>query len=253
VLASLHGLRVGPKRLRNTVMLILFTVVALASKSATSFITLFSFCGMDGITTLLFRRRGAARICGIFAFLFLMPLVTFAAIFPDSLLEMIGKDPTLTGRTDLWDYVLIYIHQRPWLGWGYSAFWSPSNLASVEISEVLQWHVPQAHNGLLEMLLNAGFVGTAFFIFLWVRNSGLALRCLHTPQKGLAISTLLACGGILLVGISETILMEPLQISTTIFFVTGLMCERALQAERRRRSTALRRLTRVPVRARTAT
>jgi exopolysaccharide production protein ExoQ len=239
-LASLHNIRVsGRRRPRDAVMLILFTIVALLSKSATSFMVIFAFCSLDGIIA-IYHKGGAARIMAIFATVFLVPVMAFGTLFPDSFLEMIGKDPTLTGRTELWAYVLADIAKKPLLGWGYSAFWSPNDPAAVEISTILKWYVPQAHNGLLEMLLNVGIVGTAFFIFLWARNVWLALRCLRTPEKALAISSFFSCGGIFLLGISETVLMEPFQIATSVFFITGLMCERAVRtAPRRRFPTAL--------------
>jgi exopolysaccharide production protein ExoQ len=237
-LASLHRLRVGGrKRLRNVVMLTLFTIVALASRSATSFMTIFAFCGANSFIA-LFRRGPAARIMAIGTVLLIVPVVVVAAAFPELLFELIGKDPTLTGRTELWAYVLTDIAEKPWLGWGYSAFWSHSNPAAVEISEVLKWYVPQAHNGILEMLLNVGLIGTALFVFLWARNVYLALRCLRTPQKDLAISSLLTCGGIFLIGISETVLIEPLQVFTSLFFITGSMCEQAVHAAGRRRYPA---------------
>jgi exopolysaccharide production protein ExoQ len=247
-LASLHAIRTGRGRQRSAVMLTLFVIVAVASKSATSFMTIFAMCGIDGGIT-LFRKGGVVRLLAIAAVSVLSPVVVLAAVFPDSLLEMMGKDPTLTGRTDLWAYVLTDIAQKPLLGWGYSAFWSPDNPAAVEISDIMRWYVPQAHNGLLEMLLSIGFVGAGFFIFLWGRNVWKALRCMRTPAKALGISTLLACIGIFLVGISETVLMEPLQITTTLFFVTGLMCEQAVRPTRRQRAIGATRLgSHMPVR-----
>ncbi len=236
-IASLHGIRVGGrKRLRNVVFLILFTLLALLGKSATSFMMIFVFCSLELFIT-FFRKGGAARVVASSAMILLLPLVALATIFPDSLLELMGKDPTLTGRTELWAYVLADIAQKPLLGWGYSAFWSPNDPAAAEISTILKWYVPQAHNGLLEMLLNAGVVGTAFFIFLWVRNIWLARQCLRTPEKPLAISSFLSCAGIFLLGISETVLMDPFQITASVLFITGLMSERAVLAARGRSYT----------------
>ena len=233
-LASLHGIRVGGrKRARKVVTLILCTVVGVLSKSATSFMTIFTFCSLDGII-MLYRKGGGARMMSIAAMVILLPALGYGALFPDLILEMIGKDPTLTGRTDLWAYVIADIAKKPVLGWGYSAFWSPNDPAAVEISTILLWYVPQAHNGLLEMLLNAGMVGTGYFIFLWARNVRSALQCARTPEKTLAISSFFACAGIFLIGISETVLMEPFQIITSVFFITGLMSERAVLAARRR-------------------
>ena len=213
-------------------MLILFIAVALLSKSSTSTMTILAFCSSEGIVMLL-RKGGAARVTAIVAAVVLLPFVLYTALFPDFLLQMIGKDPTLTGRTDLWALVVDDIAKRPLLGWGYSAFWSPNSPAAVEISTALMWYVPQAHNGLLEILLNIGIVGAALFIFLWARTVRLALQCLHTQEKALAISTLYSCGGILLLGITESVLIEPAQISTSVFFITGLMCEVAVKTARR--------------------
>ncbi len=234
-LASLHGLRAGKRgRLRNAVFLVLVTIVAIMSGSATSCLTIFVFCGTDAVIALI-RKGGAARILAIGVTVLAFPFVVLVTVFPDSMLEMMGKDPTLTGRTDIWGYVIPNIYEKPWLGWGYVAFWSTTNPAAMEISASLQWYVPQAHNGLLELLLNVGLIGTAYFIFLWARTLWLSLRCMQTSEKAMAISCLLSCAGIILVGISETVLLAPFEASTSVFFITGLFCEKAVRAARRPR------------------
>jgi len=111
------------------------------------------------------------------------------------------------------------------------AFWSLDNPAAAAIG----WVIPQAHNGLLEMLLNVGLIGTAFFIFLWARTVWLSLRCVRTSEKTLAISCLLSCAGIILVGVTENVLIAPLEASTSVFFITGLLCEKEVRAARLRR------------------
>lgn len=234
VLATLHGIRAGTRRLRGAIMLVLLTIVALASRSATSCLTIFAFCGVDSVIV-LFRKGGAARLLAVIVIVLVLPLVMVAAVFPDSALEMIGKDPTLTGRTEIWGYVITDIYQKPWLGWGYLAFWSYSNPAAMEIADALHWVVPQSHNGILEILLYVGVVGATSFVFLWARTVWLALRCMRTSEKAVAISSLLSCTGIILVGISETVLIDPFEASTSVFFITGLLCERAVRAARRRR------------------
>ncbi len=91
---------------------------------------------------------------------------------------MIGKDPTLTGRTDIWGYVIPYIYQRPLLGWGYVAFWSTTNPAAMVIAEELHWFAPQAHNGLLEMLFTCRARWHGFFHFSVGENS-LVVAAMH--------------------------------------------------------------------------
>lgn len=151
---------------------------------------------------------------------------------PDTLLELIGKDPSLTGRTGIWAYVDKAIWMKPWLGWGYYVFWEPTNPYSANISKAIHWAVPNAHNGLLECLLDVGAVGTALFAFILIRTILLAVRCLRTPERALAISTISCCAGILLVGVSETVLLTSTQSSTPLMFIAGLMCERALYVAR---------------------
>jgi hypothetical protein len=49
----------------------------------------------------------------------------------------------------------------------------------------------------------------------------------------MAITCFLSCGGVLLVGVSETVLLYPGAI-TFIFFITGFYCERAISTARQR-------------------
>jgi exopolysaccharide production protein ExoQ len=233
-LASLHGIRVDRRRrVRNILMLFVFIGMAFASASTTACLAVFVICCANGIIA-LFQRGGAALLIGIFLVLVLVPIMVVIAVDPDPILEMIGKDPTLTGRTDLWTYVINDISLKPLLGWGYFGFWSPNNPAAFEIADAFRIFLTQAHNGLLEMLLNVGVVGTAIFILLFVRNVILAFRCLRTSQKALAISTITVCVAILTIGVSEAVLLASTQPWTSMFFITGVMCEQAVRAAKLR-------------------
>ncbi len=155
----------------------------------------------------------------------LMLIVTFSAI--ELLMLLYRRGGAIR------QYVKQDIAMRPALGWGYFAFWTIANPAAMDIANTVKWFVPQAHNGLLELLLNVGAVGTLLFVAFFLRNVRFALSCLRTPAQALGISTLIYCSGILLLGISENVLLAPTQSSTTVFLITGLMCEHALRAGRR--------------------
>jgi O-antigen ligase len=100
---------------------------------------------------------------------------------PDTLLVAVGKDTTLTGRTDMWPYVLDMIWKRPWLGYGYSAFWQGLNGPSAIIWYATGWNPTHPHNGLLALWIDLGLLGVLIFAagflisFLgalaWVRKS----------------------------------------------------------------------------------
>ncbi len=67
----------------------------------------------------------------------------------------VGRDPTLTGRTHIWEVVLSQ-GTNPWFGAGYEGFWLGQRLIAV-------WNlaggVNEAHNGYIEVYLNLGFLG----------------------------------------------------------------------------------------------
>jgi O-antigen ligase len=84
----------------------------------------------------------------------------------DEAYRVLGKDPTLTGREAIWELAERAIAARPWFGWGFQGFWQPDERAVQEIWAVTGWIAPHAHNGLLELLLETGFVGAALFALL---------------------------------------------------------------------------------------
>lgn len=67
-----------------------------------------------------------------------------------------GKDPTLTGRTDIWSAV-IELNPNPWFGAGFESFWLGPRLA--KLWHVFVWHPNEAHNGYIEVFLNLGWTG----------------------------------------------------------------------------------------------
>ena len=220
-------------RILYTMLLALFVLCAAMSRSATSLLTIFAYGAGFGLTGLLLHPR--FRQIGIILTALALPIVLLAAATKDSVLGILGKDPTLTGRTVLWEFVQDNIRLRPFLGWGYSAFWQPDNPAANAISLTLGWYVPQAHNGILEILIELGFVGAALLVTLWLRNLLLAAGRLRTPSKAFATTALLFYLSLLLMGASEAILLEPFEPSTMLFFLFGFVCERERARTKARR------------------
>lgn len=72
----------------------------------------------------------------------------------------LGRDVTLTGRTELWDFIDGFIAQRPIIGYGYAAFFEAASVAE-QISARIGWGAPNSHNGYREILLGLGLVGLA--------------------------------------------------------------------------------------------
>lgn len=76
--------------------------------------------------------------------------------------EALGREETLTGRTDIWAYFVPYAMQRPLLGHGFGGFWTDTIRAAIRTN--------QAHNGYLDIILNTGFVGLLFLSMFLISN-----------------------------------------------------------------------------------
>jgi O-antigen ligase len=86
-------------------------------------------------------------------------LVLFGGL--ESFLRMLGKDPTLTDRTMIWE-LLFKLAPNQWVGTGFENFWLGPRLD--KIWSVYRWMPNQAHNGYVEVFLNLGWIGIALVI-----------------------------------------------------------------------------------------
>ena len=100
-----------------------------------------------------------------------------------SVLEVLGRDPTLTGRTDMWT-VLLATHTNPVIGTGFESFWLGPRLGYLWTFPIVAG-ITEAHNGYLEMYLNLGWAGVAFLAFLLWMGYWNILRLLELdPEAG---------------------------------------------------------------------
>ena len=74
----------------------------------------------------------------------------------EGVLEFLGRNATLTGRTEVWQVILPFA-QNPMVGSGYESFWLGDRL--MKIGDLTQNGINEAHNGYLEIYLNLGWVG----------------------------------------------------------------------------------------------
>ena len=79
------------------------------------------------------------------------------------LVETMGRDPTLTGRTQIWHLVLS-MTTNPLLGTGFESFWLGPRLQ--KIWSIYWWRPNEAHNAYIEVFLNLGWIGIALLAVL---------------------------------------------------------------------------------------
>ncbi len=103
------------------------------------------------------------------------------------LAKRVGRDPTLTGRSNIWNAVLS-TNTNPLIGTGYESFWLGPRLPRVW---QLAGGVNEAHNGYLEVYLDLGLVGV-FLLLVFL------MACYRIVCKRLSPSCTLATLGLAL-------------------------------------------------------
>lgn len=96
---------------------------------------------------------GAALVTGLF--------LAFQTTPVELVFGALDKDPTLTGRSYLWETGLLQLEQRPLLGTGFAAFWTAAvDWRTLQVLDLLG-QVGHFHNTLLEIGVELGLVGVA--------------------------------------------------------------------------------------------
>lgn len=94
------------------------------------------------------------------------------------IVDTLGKDMTLSGRTEIWKLVLDKVYERPWLGYGASGFWGSKHALYVIYNTwaggrgtvgITPGKIKfNAHSGYLDFLLQYGFFGGGLLIWSFV-------------------------------------------------------------------------------------
>lgn len=111
---------------------------------------------------------------------------------PQVLVEVLGRDLTFTGRTDIWESLDRAIALRPWLGYGFGAFWVEEQGPRFWVQRDVAWNVIGAHNGWLEIMLAVGRIGLILFLIQLAVTAARAARFGLDPIAGVYPPVLLA-------------------------------------------------------------
>lgn len=112
--------------------------------------------------------RLGALIVGAIVLAPLLLLLPEAIAFTNHFLfDTLGKDPTLTGRTILWERADALIERRPILGYGFQAIWMGDSVETIglkrlaDIEDGRQFHF---HHQFRIVAVDTGLVGLAVFV-----------------------------------------------------------------------------------------
>ncbi|HUY82829.1 MAG TPA: O-antigen ligase family protein [Acidobacteriaceae bacterium] len=181
------------------------------------------------------------RILAALAALFGLPATAVALFWwRGPLLAWLGRGPTLSGRTLIWQQVWVFIQQRPWLGWGYEAFWRGMRGQAFRIDAALNFVVFHAHNGFLEIWLNLGLAGLALFVLSYARAWRGLWPTLRAGQVERVLWPVLVLSLVLLYNLDENTLLTYNGIFWVLYVMAVANIE-LLRAEDRLQSEVARR------------
>ncbi|MCX8133463.1 MAG: O-antigen ligase family protein [Roseococcus sp.] len=177
-------LRRGAAGWRDAAAALLLLGLLALSRSATSAVLALLVMGLT-LLLLALRRGGLAAGlallgAGAGATLALGFIAAFGA---EGVFALLGRDETLTGRTDVWQAVDRAIAERPWLGHGFAAFWVAGTRPMELIWLELVWEAPDSHHGLRDIALQLGLVGQAAVLLVAGATLAAALLRLRGPRR----------------------------------------------------------------------
>lgn len=168
-----HRSRVGWIEALRYPTLIATLVMSYMSQSRASWILIIAGAGATFVVAILRWERVSIGL-RLMICLSLVAILGFAAASSfDILIEMMGRDVTMSGRTKLWEAAIQVASDRhPWLGSGFRDFWLGPAVQEVARFKPTWVTMPNhGHNGYLDTWLELGWVGEALVtVFL--------LRCL---------------------------------------------------------------------------
>lgn len=135
---------------------------------------------------------------------------------PGTIAKMLGRDPTLTSRVDIWRDALWIIRDRPLTGHGFGAVWSGFEATAFPFLETLRWS-PHAHNGFLQLATEIGLIGSLLATLFYLLALILAVRNFRdtaAPTGLLGIGTVITG---LVLNFSESRLFAPYELFWMIF------------------------------------
>ena len=114
-------------------------------------------------------RRPAIGIAVMLSLVIAMNLFSVGSLYLGSVRDVLGAllpDPSFTGRTDIWQFALDHVAQRPITGYGFASFWGTSQVVyGMGGSSIWANAAAQAHNSYVNLALTIGIPGSALVAF----------------------------------------------------------------------------------------
>lgn len=186
LVAYLVFLTLDKTRISRVVALLATVVLAVGSSSATALAGLFLVTGVWAWGR-QFRRVGEHAGLAYLLTSIAGGITAGVAAFVSAawLVNLLGRDLSFSGRTDVWSPALDFIATRPWAGYGYRALFTPDTSESLQLWREMGFRAAHSHNGPIEVALGLGVVGLGLFLLLFLATFAASLRHLKTHDVAL--------------------------------------------------------------------
>lgn len=173
-LREVPGRSAGMSRPALILLMIMTLWLLLTVRSATAVLCTFVSAGV----LYVLKRSGPQRLI-VYGLILAVALLFFAAAVnvPGLVASLLGRDTTLTGRTEIWKSLLSEA-VNPLVGAGFYSFWLGDRTEA--LSKKYHFTLNEAHNGYLELYLNNGLIGLSLL-------AGLLIAAIFSEWQGLKL------------------------------------------------------------------
>jgi exopolysaccharide production protein ExoQ len=154
VVTLLSGRSVMPSAVFKWALFAVLVGIVVLSRSATALVILVTAPALVLASVAI---GGKPRLL---VMLTVIPMGVILAMNIGAVFELLGRDPTFTGRTSLWGLAGEAIARRPIGGYGYASTTYGDFIARL----FAEFALLDPHNGYINLMLSCGFVGFALFL-----------------------------------------------------------------------------------------
>ncbi len=163
--------------------------------------------------------------------LLLMLVITLILNDPDVFVSVVGRDLSITGRTELWNVVYSYVQQRPMMGYGYQATWvvSDANTALAD-EQTGGYGITNSQNGFLEITLQLGLLGLSVILGIIANAFWRGLRCCSSKFNLLGWFSVMFFLGTVFISTTEISIGQNQNIHWLVFNILTFCCGQHLSS-----------------------
>lgn len=230
-----YAIRNRTFRLPSIGLTLLSVFLLYMAESATSYIVVIILVGCILLYQFVKTQQNFVMVMTPYIFGLLVAVLFFGFGLIELFFGFFERDLTLTGRTNLWPFVIEMIQRRPWIGYGYSGFWLGENGPSYEIWR-WSWDTPHAHNGFLDIALDIGLVGLALVLFGFFRSYAQAYIFYKNAKSFNASWPIIYMTFILLNNLTESVILKTNDMYWILYIaaatsVCNMLAQQKLQRE----------------------